>query len=71
MGYAKEDQGTPIIEVSPQMVEAGFQVLKSSCVVDEILEADKLLVAEIYRAMFSSYLHSTPCPLLEQGKLQT
>ena len=39
-------------EITPEMVEAGFQVLCSSGIADECLEADKLLVAEIYRAMF-------------------
>ena len=43
----------PEIEVTPAMVEAGFEVLKASGIVDEYLEADKLLVVEIFRAMVS------------------
>jgi hypothetical protein len=33
------------------MIEAGFHVLCNSGIADEYLEADKLLVVEIYRAM--------------------
>ena len=36
------------IEVTPEMIEAGFDVLKASGITDEYLEADKLLVAEIF-----------------------
>ena len=39
------------IEITPQMIEAGFQVLCSSGIADEYLGADKLLVAEIFQAM--------------------
>ena len=42
---------TDEIEVTPPMIEAGFRVLCSSGIADECLEADKLVVAEIYRAM--------------------
>lgn len=44
----------PAIEVTPQMIEAGFQVLCSSGRVDEYLEADRLLVERIYRAMVAA-----------------
>ena len=40
------------IEVTPQMIEAGFAVLKKSGTADEYLEADKLTVEEIFRAMY-------------------
>jgi len=44
--------GQPIeATVTPEMVEAGFRVLSTSGLMDEYLEADKLLVAEIYQAM--------------------
>jgi hypothetical protein len=33
------------------MIEAGFEVLRNSGIADECLEADRLIVAEIYRAM--------------------
>lgn len=39
------------IEVTSAMVQAGFQVLARSGIADDFLEADKLLVADIYRAM--------------------
>lgn len=39
------------IEVTPEMVEAGFRVLKTSCIADDYLDADKLTLVEIYRAM--------------------
>ena len=39
------------IEITPAMIEAGFQVLYNSGIADEYLGADRLLVAEIYRAM--------------------
>lgn len=40
------------IEVTTQMVEAGFAVLRESWIADEYLEAEKCTVADIYRAMF-------------------
>jgi hypothetical protein len=46
------------IEVTPEMEEAGFRVLSASGIADDYLEADKLLVAEIYRAMHSLALAS-------------
>jgi hypothetical protein len=39
------------VEVTPEMLEAGFRVLASSGIADEYLGADRLLVEEIYRAM--------------------
>jgi hypothetical protein len=41
------------IEVTPAMEEAGFQILQASGITDDWLGADRLLVAEIYRAMFA------------------
>jgi len=43
----------PEIEVTPVMIEAGYRVLAESGIIDDPLEADKLTVAEIYRAMRS------------------
>lgn len=43
--------GSPQIEITPAMLDAGFDVLKKSYIADEYLAADKLLVAEIFRAM--------------------
>ena len=45
------DTGVPQIEVTPEMVEAGFKVLKASGLADDLLVADKCMVADIYRAM--------------------
>ena len=39
------------IEVSPEMIEAGFSVLKASGLADEYSKADRYTVAEIFRAM--------------------
>ena len=39
------------IEVIPAMTEAGFSVLQASYIADDVLEADKLLVADIFLAM--------------------
>ena len=39
------------IEITPEMIEAGFKALRASAISDDLLEADKLTVAEIYRAM--------------------
>lgn len=39
------------IAITPKMIEAGFKVLSTSGLADEYLGADRLLVAEIYRAM--------------------
>jgi hypothetical protein len=39
------------IEVTPEMVEAGFLILSQSGIADDLLEADKCTVAEMYRAM--------------------
>jgi hypothetical protein len=39
------------IKITPEMMEAGFRVLASSGLADDYLEGDKLLCAEIYRAM--------------------
>jgi hypothetical protein len=39
------------IEITPEMVEAGYRVFCESGVTDDPLEADRLLVVEIYRAM--------------------
>jgi hypothetical protein len=40
------------IEITPQMVEAGFQVLLASGLGDAILKADKCTVAEVFCAMY-------------------
>lgn len=41
------------IEITPEMIKAGYQVLLASGLGDAILRADKCTVAEIYRAMAS------------------
>ena len=50
---------TETVEVTPEMVEAGFQVLAASGIADEYLGADRLLVEEIYRAMYAVRLGIT------------
>jgi hypothetical protein len=46
------------LEITPEMIEAGFQILSTSGIADDYQEADKLLVKEIFRAMARSAL---PC----------
>lgn len=45
------------IEITPQMMEAGFSVLARSGIAGDYLEADKLLLADIYRAMAAQRPH--------------
>jgi hypothetical protein len=40
------------IEITPEMIEAGFKVFCSSGIADEYLKADKVVVAEIFEAMW-------------------
>ena len=54
------------IEVTPAMIEAGYRRLLASGITDDPLEADRLVVVEIYRAMrecspalYSSFME--PC----------
>jgi hypothetical protein len=39
------------IEITPAMIQAGFLALCNSGIADEILEADRVLVAQIFQAM--------------------
>ena len=39
------------IAISPEMIESGFRVLSQSGLADDYLEADRLMVADIFRAM--------------------
>jgi hypothetical protein len=50
MDTAKESKS---IVVTPQMLDAGFRILAKSGIADEYLEADKLKLEKIYRAMFA------------------
>jgi hypothetical protein len=43
------------VEVTPAMVQAGVTTLYRSGLVDDPLGADSLVVADIYRAMFSAF----------------
>ena len=57
------DAGAPgkcEIEVTPEMIEAGFKVLKEAGLTDDLLEADRLTVSEIYRAMNLSLIARNP-----------
>lgn len=44
----------PSVTVTPEMQDAGFRVLVGSGIADDYLEADKLLLADIYRAMHAA-----------------
>jgi hypothetical protein len=41
------------IEITPEMIEAGYRVLYNSGIADGYLRADKVLVAEIFATMFA------------------
>jgi hypothetical protein len=40
------------IEVTSAMIEAGVTVLWESCAVEHPLQADRLVIDEVYRAMY-------------------
>ena len=48
------------VEITPQMIQAGFAVLEASGIADEYLEVDKLTVEEIFRAMYLRLLDHDP-----------
>jgi hypothetical protein len=50
-----ESRDRPEIEITPPMVEAGFEVLCNSGIADDYLKADKLVVVEIFEAMMRVY----------------
>lgn len=52
------------IEVTPEMIEAGYRVLCLSLPEDVILKADKCTVAAIFRAM----LESRSAQTLDRGR---
>jgi hypothetical protein len=41
------------VKVTPAMVEAGYRVLQAAGLTDDLLEADRLVVVEIFQAMVS------------------
>lgn len=53
------------IEITPQMIEAGFAVLCNSGIADEYQAADKNTVAEIFRSMLFAKL-DRPQPVPKQ-----
>lgn len=55
------EKGVTQIEVTPEMIEAGFSVLSRSGIADEYLEADKPLLVEIFQAMLAS-MDRPACP---------
>lgn len=47
-----ERAGAPeAMEITPEMIEAGVQVLWDSCAIEHPLQADRLVVERMYRAM--------------------
>ena len=58
-------------EVTPEMEEAGFRALEDSGITDECLESDRLLVAEIYRAMLAVAVSQQRTRLDSQHTKQT
>lgn len=56
---ARPDEPKARAVVTPEMEEAGFRVLSQSGIADGYSGADRLLVAEIYRAMFAFDLRTS------------
>ena len=56
----------PSVEVTPEMIEAGFKVLAASGIADDYSGADRLLVDDIYRAMYLA----RPAPVGCRGTVQ-
>ena len=52
-------RGEVFTQSPPEMEEAGFRVLSQSGIADGYSGADRLLVAEIYRAMFAFDLRTS------------
>ena len=50
-----------VTTVTPEMLEAGFRVLQASAIADDLLEADRLWVEQIYLAMESCRSLAHPC----------
>ena len=48
-GAGERDEGE--IVITSEMTEAGYRVLAAAGITDDLLEADRLTVCEIYRAM--------------------
>lgn len=51
---APQETLTSKIEITPEMVEAGYDVLLASGITDAEVEADKLILADIFRAMLEA-----------------
>ena len=54
--------GAPGVEITPAMIEAGYRVLCNSGIADEYLGADRLLVSEIFVAMYRAMPASASRP---------
>jgi len=50
---AEPEAGSPAveIEITPEMIEAGFKILSAAAISDDLPEEDRLTVVEIYRAI--------------------
>jgi len=49
-----------MVKITPAMIEVGYQVLKDSAITDELLEADRLLVEQIFQAMYLELMRHAP-----------
>jgi len=65
--HTKQDDPMMELILTPEMVEAGFRILSESGIADGYSGADKLLVAEIYRAMFAALRESNAGSLRDRG----
>ena len=48
-----------MVTITPEMIEVGYRVLEDSAITDELLEADRLLVEQIFRAMYLELMRQT------------
>lgn len=46
----QKEKEIPVIEVTPQMIQAGYEVLRQSGIQDSLEGVDRLLVEEILQA---------------------
>jgi hypothetical protein len=51
---ASNEAGAPEIEITPAMVEAGFKVLRDSCIVEHLLQGDVFIISEVFSAMIAA-----------------
>jgi hypothetical protein len=59
---ARREYSAPEIEITPAMIQAGWEVLAASGISNDPLEADRLVVEEIFLAMYRRRINIGPLP---------